>query len=1607
EGNHTSTINYTATSTDTNYNAIAITPVTANITDNDVASVNITQSAGSTDISEGSTTDSYTVVLNSQPTNDVTININPDSQSTSSTNSLTFTSANWNVPQTVTVTAVDDNLVEGNHTSTINYTANSSDVNYDAISITPVTANITDNDTASVNITQSSGSTDITEGGVTDSYTVVLNSQPTSNVTININPDSQSTSSASTLTFTSANWNTPQTVTVTALDDNLAEGNHNSTINYTASSSDTNYHAISITPITANITDNDVASVNITQSAGSTDISEGSTTDSYTVVLTSQPTSDVTININPDSQSTSSASTLTFTSANWNTPQTVTVTALDDNLVEGNHTSTINYTANSSDVNYDAISITPVTANITDNDTANVNITQSGGSTNVSEGGVTDSYTVVLNSQPTNDVTININPDSQSTSSTNSLTFTSANWNVPQTVTVTAVDDNLVEGNHNSTINYTASSSDTNYNAISITPITANITDNDVASVNITQSAGSTDITEGSATDSYTVVLTSQPTSNVTININPDSQSTSSASTLTFTSANWNTPQTVTLTALDDNLAEGNHNSTISYTASSSDTNYNAISITPVTANITDNDVASVNITQSAGSTDISEGSTTDSYTVVLNSQPTNDVTININPDSQSTSSTNSLTFTSANWNVPQTVTVTAVDDSLAEGNHNSTISYTASSSDVNYDAISITPVTANITDNDTANVNITQSGGSTNVSEGGVTDSYTVVLNSQPTNDVTININPDSQSTSSTNSLTFTSANWNVPQTVTVTAVNDNLVEGNHNSTISYTASSSDVNYDAISITPITANITDNDVASVNITQSAGSTDISEGSTTDSYTVVLTSQPTSDVTININPDSQSTSSTNSLTFTSANWNVPQIVTVTAVDDNLVEGNHNSTINYTASSSDTNYHAISITPITANITDNDVASVNITQSSGSTDITEGGATDSYTVVLNSQPTSNVTININPDSQSTSSASTLTFTSANWNVPQSVTVTAVDDNLAEGNHTSTINYTASSSDVNYDAISIASITANITDNDVAPNPTVNLSVSSNVGNEAGTTAITVTATTSSAVSSNQTVNLGISGTNITTGDYNLGDTSITIPSGQTTGITTFTIIDDALVEGTETATLTISNPTSGITLGSTTFQDIVITDNDTPTPTPTPIPIPTPSVTPTPIPTPSVTPTPIPTPSVTPTPIPTPTPSVTPIPTPTPSVTPTPIPTPSVTPTPIPTPTPSVTPTPIPTPTPSVTPTPIPSVTPTPIPTPTPSVTPTPIPSVIPTPIPTPTPSVTPTPSLTPTPTPSVTPTPTPITNNIPNDDCICDDIVYPNLNQPNSVANTIIGVSSIQIGTSQNDKFLGSNTGNIFDAKSGDDNLYGGDSSDILNGNTGNDFISGGTGDDILFGDQNNDIILGNLGNDLIFGGKGNDSINSREGDDIVYANRNDDFIDGGKDNDTLFAGKGNDIVLGSQGDDYLFGNQGSDTICGGVGNDLISGDESADILGGCEGNDTLYGGEDNDTLIGCQGDDILYGDRGNDSLIGGSGNDIFVLTTGQGFDTIADFTVGQDSIALTGGLSFSQLAITQNTQGTLIKNLLTGEELGVMMGVSANAITSANFRLI
>jgi hypothetical protein len=802
-------------------------------------------------------------------------------------------------------------------------------------------------------------------------------------------------------------------------------------------------------------------------------VTEGGTNDAYFVALSTQPTSNVTININAGTQLTTVPTQLIFTPTNWFTPQAVTVTAVDDLLVEGVHNGTIQHTGVSNDTRFNGVLISNVNVTINDNDTARVIINQTDGSTNVTEGGATDTYSVILSSQPTADVTVTVNPGSQLTTNPTQLTFTPQNWNVAQTVTVIAVNDTAIEGTHGGTIQHTVTSNDNNYNSLVVDPVNVTITDNDNdnSGVTIVESGGSTNVAEGGATDTYTVVLNTQPIANVSILLNSGTQLTAAPNPLVFTPQNWNIPQTVTVRAVDDTLQEGNHSGTIQHTASSSDTRYNGIVINSVNVGITDNDVPGVTITETGGSTAVAEGGLTDTYAIVLNSSPSANVTININSGSQLTTNKTQLVFTPQNWNVAQTVTVTAVDDTAKEGFHSGVIQHTASSSDSQYNGIAVNPVNVSITDNDVVSVIITQSGGSTNVAEGGATDTYNVVLSDAPTSNVTITLNGGTQLTTNTNQLVFTPQNWNIAQTVTVIAVDDAVAEGTHNGTIQHTVSSGDTNYNNLAVSPVNATITDNDNPGVTVTETGGSTNVAEGGATDTYAIVLNSQPTANVSILLIRGTQLIAAPNPVVFTPQNWNIPQTVTVRAVDDTLVEGNHSGTIQHSASSSDSRYNGIAVRPVNVSITDNDgttiPANVIITQSGGSTAVTEGGATDSYTVVLSIQPTANVTINLNSGTQLSTSSNQLVFTPQNWNVAQTVTVTAVDDAVVEGNHTGTIQHTVTSTDARYNGIAVNSVNASITDNDFVPLARVGNSDVFNIASNNPTANLLLTLTNSSA------------------------------------------------------------------------------------------------------------------------------------------------------------------------------------------------------------------------------------------------------------------------------------------------------------------------------------------------------------------------------------------------------------------------------------------------------------------------------------------------------------------------------------------------------------
>ncbi len=428
---------------------------------------------------------------------------------------------------------------------------------------------------------------------------------------------------------------------------------------------------------------------------------EGGSTGSYSFYLKTQPTADVTVTVTPDAQITVSPTTLVFTSANWSTPQTVTVTAVDDHIdEESEHTGLITHSIASDDADYDGATVSNVTATITDNDTAG--IAKSEIALAVTENSTTDAYTVVLDTEPTANVIVSLSASSSlATLSTSTLTFTSANWSDAQAVTVSRADNDTVDGELTDYIIHAVSSTDTNYDEFSVANVTVTITDNDTAG--IAKSEIALAVTENSTTDAYTVVLDTEPTANVIVSLSASSSlATLSTSTLTFTSANWSDAQAVTVSRADNDTVDGELTDYIIHAVSSTDTNYDEYPIANITVTITDDDTAGV--TNSETAIAVTEGSTTDTYTVVLDTEPTANVVITPSATgSEVTFSASTLTFTSENWSTPQTLTITAVDDSDIEGAHADTITHTAVSDDTNYGGATIADVTVTITDNDDA----------------------------------------------------------------------------------------------------------------------------------------------------------------------------------------------------------------------------------------------------------------------------------------------------------------------------------------------------------------------------------------------------------------------------------------------------------------------------------------------------------------------------------------------------------------------------------------------------------------------------------------------------------------------------------------------------------------------------------------------------------------------------------------------------------------------------------------------------------------------------------------------------------------------------------------
>jgi len=359
----------------------------------------------------------------------------------------------------------------------------------------PETISITDDDTPGFTVTPLSA---ITEG-TSDTYTINLNTEPTGDVVLDVTPDAEcdlgaGVSTTVTVTLTSTNWNAADNITITVPDDIISEAPHvDCVINYAinGTTADTDYAGLAApTDTTVTINDDDTPGFAITALPAT--IAEG-TNDTYTINLSTEPTGDVVLDVTPDAEcdlgnGAGVAITLTFTITDWNTAvDNIAVAIPDDNIPEVPHADcVITYAINATTVDaiYGALAaLTDTNIAITDDDVPGLTFTNA----TVNEAGSTSAtYTIVLNTLPVGDVQVDtIVPDAQCTISgvVLPLIFGIADWNIPQTVTVQAVDDEVIENNtHSCVIVHTVSSTtDTDYDGL--TPShTVNVLDNDVAS---------------------------------------------------------------------------------------------------------------------------------------------------------------------------------------------------------------------------------------------------------------------------------------------------------------------------------------------------------------------------------------------------------------------------------------------------------------------------------------------------------------------------------------------------------------------------------------------------------------------------------------------------------------------------------------------------------------------------------------------------------------------------------------------------------------------------------------------------------------------------------------------------------------------------------------------------------------------------------------------------------------------------------------------------------------------------------------------------------------------------------------------------------------------
>ncbi|NOR29025.1 MAG: HYR domain-containing protein, partial [Lutibacter sp.] len=1077
-------------------------------------------------------------------------------------------------------------------TTTVDYIAYDAAGNSETCSFT-ITINALPNNTVVVSPTVIVTDEDI----ATDTFTVVLPSAPTGDVIFNVVSSdlTEGTVSTSTLTFNAGNWNIPQTVTVTGVNDDVDDGDIPYTIllttNQTLTDPLSGYYNVEPADVSATNLDNDVAGVTVSTISNAT--SEDGNTATFTVVLDTEPTDNVTITLTSDDTTESdtfSPITLTFTPANWSNVQTVTVTGKDDEIVDGNvGYNIVTSAATSTDPNYNTMVVDDVAVVNNDNDTAGFIVTPL--TLNTTEAGGTATFTVVLTSKPATDainyvvvVDVASNDLTEGTVDLAQLTFDHTDWNVPQTITVTGADEILVDGDIVYTILNTVNvglTTDANYDPLNPDDVSVTNADDDAAFVSI-NSFSQLETDSGTTNFIFTVTHSgAEVVGGYSVSFFTQSgvaksptDFTGAGGSVNFTTGAIGETQTITIVVNGDTMVESNE--TFNVVLNSVNAPGKNITIIPAgktgVGTITNDDNATLSI---ANETIVEEdsGTQTLTFTVTLDMDVEDGLTIDYTTvDNTATTadldygaSSGTLTFTGTAGET-KIINVTINGDQKVEldetffVNLSNIVPVSAPGAAITFaDASAI----GTITNDDAAVISIT----GVTVNEDAGTADFTITMDKSVQTAFTIDFATSNNTalsgsdyTAVTSILNFGGANA-LTQTVTIPITNDSFVEPSEDlfGTISNKIDGASQNvtfFGGGASTQATITINDNDVATIAI----NNVSVNEAVGTATFTVTLTGDIQDDLTVDyttVNIDALSgsdyTLASGTVTFVGGSTGTTtQPIVVTILNDVIAEPTETYTIDLSAISS-TGTASFTDNQGLGTITDNDPLQLDIAGFS----ITETEATQTANFVITSDIASqeDIIITFTTTDISTTSGSdltaqttqpyTLTAGATTWNIP----VDILGDLIAEP--TETFTGTFALSNVNGQDISIgtASDTSTILDNDAVVIDLAGFTITETDGTQSQNfVASTNIAAEYDIVLSFSTAN----GNALDGNDYTAqAATVVTILAGTTSVNIPVDILGDLITEPQEafTATIAITNANAQQVSIGTGTDTVTINDND--------------------------------------------------------------------------------------------------------------------------------------------------------------------------------------------------------------------------------------------------------------------------------------------------------------------------------------------------------------------------------------------------------------------------------------------------------------------------